>query len=314
MKIAIVGAGGVGGYFGARLAAAGEDVWFIARGAHLDAMRRNGLQIYSANGDVLVKPCQATDKPAEVGPADVVIISVKLWSTQAALADSKPIVGPKTAVVSFQNGVVATDQIAQAFGRERTLGGVANIGAVIEKPGVIRHTGTMAGLTFGELDRKDSPRVQALAEACTRAGIQHKASDDITRAIWEKYVFLVAASAMTSLTRLPLGAVREDPDTRALTGQIMAEAAAVGRAKGVELDADLPEKLLARMDTLPRQMVASMLGDLERGNRLELPWLSGGVVEMGRALGIATPANAFVYAALKHYIDGRPADARPVPH
>ena len=177
------------------------------------------------------------------------------------------------------------DQIAQAYGRDRTLGGVANIGAVIEKPGVIRHTGTMAGLTFGELDGKISPRVQALAEACARAGIQHKASDDITKAIWEKYVFLVAASAMTSLTRLPLGAIREDPDTRALTGQIMSEAAAVGRAKGVALDADLPEKLLARMDTLPREMVASMLGDLERGNRLELPWLSGGVVEHGPGAG-----------------------------
>lgn len=310
MKLAVVGAGGVGGYFGARLAAAGEDVWFIARGAHLAAMQQSGLQVYSANGDVLVKPCKATDKPAEVATADVVFVTVKLWSTQTALADAKPMVGAKTAVVSFQNGVVAADRIAQVYGRERTLGGVANIGAVIEKPGVIRHTGTMAGLTFGELDGKISPRVQALSEACARAGIQHKASDDITRATWEKYVFLVAASAMTSLTRLPLGAVREDPDTRALTAQVMAEAAAVGRAKGVALDADLPQKLLARMDTLPREMVASMLGDLERGNRLELPWLSGGVVEMGREMRIDTPANAFVCAALKHYVDGRPKDAR----
>jgi len=312
MKIAIMGAGGVGGYFGARLAAAGEGVWFIARGAHLDAMRSVGLQVRSANGDVLVKPCQATDKAAEVGVADVVMVAVKLWSTPAALADAEPMVGPTTAVVSFQNGVVAADQIAETYGRGRTLGGVANIGAVIEMPGVIRHTGTMAGLTFGELDGTLSPRVQALAQACTRAGIQHKASDDITRAIWEKYVFLVAASSMTTLTRLPLGPVREDPDTRTLTGQIMSEAAAVGRARGVTLDADLPQKLLARMDTLPREMVASMLGDLERGNRLELPWLAGGVVEMGRAAGIATPANQFVYAALKPYAEGRPADARNV--
>ena len=312
MKIAIVGAGGVGGYFGARLAAAGEDVWFVARRAHLDAMRSAGLQVRSANGDVLVKPCQAAGKPAEVGIADVVMIAVKLWSTPAALADAEPMVGPNTAIVSFQNGVVAADQIAQTYGRGRTLGGVANIGAVIEKPGVIRHTGTMAGLTFGELDGTLSPRVQALAQACARAGIQHKASEDINRAIWEKYVFLVAASSMTTLTRLPLGPVREDPDTRTLTGQIMSEAAAVGRGRGVALDADLPEKLLARMDTLPREMVASMLGDLERGNRLELPWLAGGVVEMGRALGVATPANAFVYAALKLYAPGRPADARNV--
>jgi 2-dehydropantoate 2-reductase len=310
MKIAIVGAGGVGGYFGARLAAAGEDVWFIARGAHLAAMRDNGLQVYSANGDVLVKPCQATDKPGKVGTADVVMLAVKLWSTEQALADAKPMVGPNTALVSFQNGVVAVDQIAQAYGRSRTLGGVANIGAVIEKPGVIRHTGTMAGLTFGELDGRISPRVEALASACAKAGIQHKASDNIQKAIWEKYVFLVAASAMTALTRLPLGPIREDPDTRALTAQVMSEVAAVGRAKGVALDADLTEKLLVRMDGLPREMVASMLGDLERGNRLELPWLSGGVVKMGKEAGVATPANAFVYTALKHYIEGRPADAR----
>ena len=310
MKIAVVGAGGVGGYFGARLAAAGEEVWFVARGAHLAAMRDNGLQVFSANGDVLVKPCRATDKPAEVGTADVVMLAVKLWSTEQALADAKPMVGPNTALVSFQNGVVAVDQIAQAYGHSRALGGVANIGAVIEKPGVIRHTGTMAGLTFGELDGTLSPRVEALAAACAKAGIQHKASDDIQKAIWEKYVFLVAASAMTALTRLPLGPVREDPDTRALTAQIMSEAAAVGRAKGVALDADLTEKLLVRMDGLPREMVASMLGDLERGNRLELPWLSGGVVKMGKETGVATPANAFVYTALKHYVEGRPADAR----
>lgn len=310
MKIAVVGAGGVGGYFGARLAAAGDEVWFIARGAHLAAMRERGLQVYSANGDVLVKPCKATDKPAEVGPVDLVMIAVKLWSTEQALADAKPMVGPKTAVVSFQNGVIASDQIMAAYGKARTLGGVANIGAVIEKPGVIRHTGTMAGLTFGELDGTISPRVQALADACAKAGIQHKASDTIQKAIWEKYVFLVAASSMTALTRLPLGPIREDPDTRALTGQVMSEVAAVGRAKGVALDADLADKLLARLDTLPREMVASMLGDLERGNRLELPWLAGGVVKMGKELGVATPANAFVYAALKLYVDGRPADAR----
>jgi 2-dehydropantoate 2-reductase len=310
MKIAIVGAGGVGGYFGARLAACGEDVWFIARGAHLAAMKEKGLQIYSANGDVLVKPVQATDRPREAGTADLVIIAVKLWSTEQALADAQPLVGPNTALVSFQNGVVAVDQIARAFGRERTLGGVANIAAVIEAPGVIRHTGTMAFLSFGEPDGRHSPRVQALAAACAKAGIQHKIADDIQKAIWEKYVFLVAASGMTALTRLPLGPIREDPDTRALTAQVMSEVAAVGRAQGVALDPDLTDKLLARLDGLPREMVASMLGDLERGNRLELPWLSGGVVQLGRQLGVPTPANQFIYAALKHYIDGRPADAR----
>jgi len=166
-----MGAGGVGGYFGARLAKSGEDVSFVARGNHLAAMRTNGLQVNSGNGDVLVKPVKATDTPAEIGPVDLVIVAVKLWSTQQALADAKPLVGTNTAVVSFQNGVVAADAIAEAFGKERALGGVSNIGAVIERPGVIRHTGTMAKLIFGELDNKRSARVEALRDACTAAGI-----------------------------------------------------------------------------------------------------------------------------------------------
>ena len=310
MKIAVMGAGGVGGYFGAKLAASGEEVHFIARGAHLEAMQKNGLQVLSANGDVRLKPGNATGDPASVGPVDLVMIAVKLWSTEDALRDAKPMVGPNTAVVSFQNGVVAVDAIAKQYGKERTLGGVANIAAVIEKPGVIRHTGTMAILSIGELDGKPSTRTKTFLDACTKAGIQARVSDDIQKTIWEKYVFLVAASAMTSLTRLPLGAIREDPDTRALTKQIMAEVVAVGKAKAVNLDNDLADKLLERLDGMPREMVASMLGDLERGNRLELPWLSGGVVEMGKQLGVATPANGFIVAALKLYINGRPADAR----
>jgi 2-dehydropantoate 2-reductase len=310
MRIAIVGAGGVGGYFGARLAAAGEDVWFIARGAHLEAMRRDGLQVLSANGDVLVKPVNAAGRPAEVGPVDVVMIAVKLWSTDQALSDAKPLVGPATSVVSFQNGVIAVDRVIAHYGRDRALGGVSNIAALIERPGVIRHNGTMAVLQFGELDGSLSPRVEALRAACERARIDCRPADNIVKAIWEKYVFLVAASSMTALTRLPLGPIREDADTRALMAQIMTEVAAVGRAKGVPLDADLVDMLLARLDGMPRTMVASMLGDLERGNRLELPWLAGGVVQLGRELGVATPANQFVVAALKHYIDGRPADAR----
>jgi 2-dehydropantoate 2-reductase len=310
MKIAVMGAGGVGGYFGARLAVSGEEVHFIARGAHLEAIQNNGLQVYSANGDVLAKPALATSSPASVGPVDLVVVAVKLWSTEQALRDAAPLVGPNTAVVSFQNGVVAVDAIGKIYGDQRTLGGVAQIAAVIEKPGVIRHTGTMAVLVVGELDGQPSTRAQRFVDACKRAGIEARLSDDIRKSIWEKYSFLVAASAMTGLTRLPLGAVREDPDTRALMGQIMSEAAAVGKAMGVRLDADLVEKLLQRLDGLPRGMVASMLGDLERGNRLELPWLSGGVVQMGKELKVPTPANSFVVAVLKLYINGRPADAR----
>jgi 2-dehydropantoate 2-reductase len=310
MKISIMGTGGVGGYFGAKLAASGEEVHFIARGAHLDAIQSNGLQVYSANGDVLVKPARAASNPAAVGPADLVIIAVKLWSTEQALRDAAPMIGPNTAVVSFQNGVVAADTISKLYGKQRTLGGVAQIAAVIEKPGVIRHSGTMAVLIVGELDGKPSARTQAFVDACVKAGIEARVSADIQKSIWEKYVFLVAASAMTGLTRLPLGAVREDPDTRELTAQIMSEVVAVAKARGIHLDGDLVDKLVQRLDGLPRGMVASMLGDLERGNRLELPWLSGGVVQMGKELSVPAPANGFVVAALKHYIDGRPADAR----
>jgi len=313
MKIAVVGAGGVGGYFGARLAASGQDVWFVARGAHLEAMRSSGLQVLSGNSDVLVRPAQASANPGEVGVCDLVMIAVKLWSTREALEQARPMVGPDTAVVSFQNGVIAVDEVVAAYGRERALGGVANIAAVIEQPGVIRHTGSMALLQFGELDGRITPRVQALQEACERAGFAYKVADDIQKAIWEKYVFLVAASSMTALTRLPLGPIREDPDTRALMAQVMQEVAAVGRAKGVALEADLVERLLQRLDGLPREMVASMLGDLERGNRLELPWLAGGVVRMGHAANVPTPANGFVYAALKLYAEGRPKDARGLP-
>ncbi|HTT36058.1 MAG TPA: 2-dehydropantoate 2-reductase [Burkholderiales bacterium] len=310
MKIAVMGTGGVGGYFGAKLAASGEQVHFIARGAHLQAMQEQGLQVYSPNGDVLVRPVHATSDPASVGTVDLVIVTVKLWSTEEALRDAKPLVGPATAVVSFQNGVVATDAIAQVYGRQRTLGGVANIAALIEKPGVIRHNGTMAILTIGELDGALSPRVHAFLNACTRANIQARAADNIVKAIWEKYVALVSMSAMTSLTRLPIGPIREDPDTRAVLRQLMSEVVAVGRAKGVRLDADTEERIAQNTERLPRDMVSSMLGDLERGNRLELPWLSGGVVQLGKELGVATPANGFIYAALKHYINGPPPDAR----
>jgi 2-dehydropantoate 2-reductase len=310
MKIAIIGAGGVGGYFGAKLAVSGEEVHFIARGAHLEAIKRDGLHVHSANGDVVVKPALATNAAASVGPVDLVMIAVKLWSTEGAVRDAKPLVGPATAVVSFQNGVMAADAIEKAYGKEHTLGGVANIAALIEKPGVIRHNGTMAILTVGELDGRLTPRVETFLQACKKAEIQARAADNIVKVIWEKYVALVAMSAMTSVTRLPIGPIREDPDTRRLMGQLMSEAVAVGRAKGVQLDQDTEERLAQHMDRLPREMVASMLGDLERGNRLELPWLSGGVVQMGQELGIPTPANAFIFAALKLYMNGRPADAR----
>lgn len=305
MHIAIIGAGGVGGYFGARLAQEGEKVTFIARGAHLAAMREHGLRVRSANGDMSVHPVEATDDATTVGVVDLVMIAVKLWSTHDAIETARSMMGPQSTVMSFQNGIEAEDALIAAFGRERVLGGVANIAALIETPGLIRHNGTMAMLQFGELDGKRSPRVEKLLEICKRAGIDAKVPDDINKAIWEKYVFLASLSAMTALTRLPLGPLREDPDTRALFRQLAEEVVAVGRAKGIPLAGDTADAMMKRLDGLPPDMVASMLGDLKRGNRLELPWLSGGVVDAGRKAGVPTPAHQFVYTALKLHAPGR---------
>ncbi len=311
MKILVCGSGGLGGYFGARLAASGVDVTFLARGEHLQTMRRQGLRIESPRGNLLLNPVKATDDPAGAGIVDWVLIAVKLWDTEAAVQAVAPAVGPATTVVSFQNGVDAVEVLARAFGRDRVIGGVAHIAAAIERPGVIRHNGTLQRLTFGELDGRRSERTERLYAACLKAGIDTVLSERIQRVIWEKFVFIVGLSALTTLTRLPIGPIREDPLTRELLATVMREAATVGRAQGVDLGSDTAEKQLAFIDTLPAAMVASMLGDLRRGRRLELPWLSGAVVRLGAATAVATPANRFVYAALKLHERGRHPAAGP---
>lgn len=305
MKIVVIGAGGVGGYFGGRLAAAGEDVTFVARGAHLAAMKSAGLRVLSANGDLHLDPVRATDNPAAIGTADCVMIATKLWSTDEAIETARPLVGPETAVVSFQNGVEAVDKLVAAFGPEHVLGGVANIAALIESPGVVRHNGTMAVLVFGELSGARSPRVGALEATCRRAGFDTRIPADILQAIWEKFALLAPFSALTSLTRLPAGPLREDPDTRALFRQLVEEVVAVGQGRGVAVGEATVEAMLKRIDSLPADMVASMLGDLLRGNRLELPWLSGAVATMGDSLGIPTPAHRFACTVLKLHAGGR---------
>lgn len=313
LRIVVVGAGGVGGYFGGRLAAAGSDIGFVARGEHLAALHRNGLRIESALGNALIRPLRVTDDPATLGQPDMVWVAVKLWGTEEAARAIAPLMGPDTAVISFQNGVEAEDLLLRLYGRERVMGGVAHIAAVIEQPGIIRHNGTLQKLAFGELDGRRSPRAEALLAACRGAGIDASIPADINRGIWEKFVFLVGLSGMTALTRQPIGAVREDPDSRAMLLEVMREAAAVARAKGVVLAADAAEQQLAFTDGLPAAMISSMLGDLRRGNRLELPWLAGAVVRLGRELGVSTPMNGAVYAALKPYADGAVPQAKPAP-
>jgi 2-dehydropantoate 2-reductase len=306
MRIIIMGAGGLGGYFGARLAAAGNDVAFVARGAHLAAIREHGLRVQSARGDLHLRDVVATDEPSTLAPADVVIIGVKLWDTETAAHAVKPLVRPGTAVVSFQNGVSKDEVLTRVLGRKAVIGGVGEIGVVIASPGVIAHTGTMARLTFGELDNTRSARIEALLAACTAAGIDARIADDINLAIWQKFAFLVPMSACTASMRSPIGPIRANPQARAFLLDVMRETVAVGRAIGVPLAEDFAEQRLAFIDNLPPQMTASMEGDLARGNRLELPWLSGAVVELGGKLGVATPLNRAVCDILALYVTGAP--------
>jgi 2-dehydropantoate 2-reductase len=304
MRIVIMGAGGLGGYFGARLAAAGNDVAFIARGAHLTAIREHGLRVESALGNLHLRDVVATDDPGTLSPADVVMIAVKLWDTEAAAEAVRPLVRPGTAVVSFQNGVSKDDVLTSILGREAVIGGVGQIGVVIASPGVIRHTGTMAKLIFGELDNTRSSRVEALLDACTAAGIDAEIAENINLAIWQKFAFLVPMSACTASMRSTIGAIRANPQARAFLVDVTREVVAVGRALGVNLADDFVEQRMASVETLPPQMTASMQGDLARGNRLELPWLSGAVVELGKRTGVPTPLNRAVADILALYVDG----------
>jgi 2-dehydropantoate 2-reductase len=305
MKIAIFGAGGVGGYYGARLAAAGEDVHFIARGAHLEAIRTSGLRVTSANGDVHVQPARATDDPAATGPVDLVMIAVKLYDTEDAAAACPALLGPDTAVVSLQNGVTAADTLSEAVGAERVFGGLTYILATIARPGVIEHLGEMAKIRFGEVDGTRSARVEALEDALLAAGVDAAISDAITVDLWTKFAFLAPVSGVTSLIRLPLGPIRADPDTRALLRAAMDEAVAVAHARGVRLPDDLAERHMAMVDALPQTMGSSMLHDLTHAKRLELPWLSGTVARMGHEAGVATPTHDTIVTALKLHASGQ---------
>jgi 2-dehydropantoate 2-reductase len=300
-----MGTGGVGGYFGAKLAQSGADVTFIARGAHGGAIREKGLRIYSPNGDVLVHPAKAMSDPAMIGKVDVVMFCVKLWDVDSAAEACKPLIGPDTAVICFQNGVDAEERVAAVLGDKHAVGGVAAIAALIEEPGVIRHTGTMAWLKYGELDGRASPRLEAFDAACKKVGFEATISPDIAVDIWRKFAFLAPFAGVTAATRMPIGPILAEPDTRRLFADLIAETVAVGRAKGARLEDGIEDKQLAFAEGLPAEMKASMLGDLERGNRLELPWLTGAVVRLGRELGVPTPVSDTVYTVLKLHAEGR---------
>jgi 2-dehydropantoate 2-reductase len=304
MRIVIIGAGGVGGYFGARLIAAGEDVTFVARGAHLAALQTTGLRVESPKGDLHLREVSATDDVHAVGKADVVLLTVKMYDLESAAAMVSPLIGRNSVVITLQNGVEAVDIVAKQVGRAHVAGGVAYVAAVIAEPGLIRHT-SLDALIFGELDGRRSERLVALEAACRRAGFSARASDHIDVDLWSKFSRLSVFSGMTAVTRSPIGVLRSDPELLAMLQAACEETALVARARGIALPAALMQEIMRMVEELPYHAKSSMLEDLERGRRLELPWLSGAVVRLGREAGIPTPIHTFIATVLKPHVNGR---------
>lgn len=307
MRIAVFGAGGIGGYFGAQFARAGHEVSFVARGRHLAALQEQGLTVESGVGPVQSLPVRASDDPSQLPAADVVMFCVKLWDVESAAAQVAPLLAAGGIVIPFQNGVESHRVLMRVLGEPRVAGGVAQIGAVIKAPGVIAHTGTMAKLRVGAFAGGPQAAARAFAAAGHDAGIDIELVDDIERALWEKFVFLAAMSGTTALARRPLGVVRADPDLRAALVASMRETVAVAATQGVVFDEGFVDRQLAFIDGLPSEMRSSLLNDLVAGNRLEVSWLAGGVARMAAAAGLAAPVNATIYAALKPYLNGAPA-------
>jgi 2-dehydropantoate 2-reductase len=303
MRIAIMGSGGLGGYFGARLAHGGADVHFIARGKHLEAMRSAGLRIEGPE-PMHLATVKATDDPAQVGVVDVVMLAVKLWDTEQAIEQMRPMIGPDTVVISFQNGVLKDQYLRAAFDARQIMGGVGYVATTIAAPGVIRQTGPMQRLLFGEFDGTRSARGEALLAACLAGGIKAEFSDHILREIWQKFVFLVGLSGTTTTIRKTIGPIRSHPQTRAFLVDVMREVVAVGRAHGVPLPENYAEVRLQLADDVSPEMTSSMHHDLERGNRLEVRWLAGGVVELGHAKNVPTPLNRAIADILALHADG----------
>ena len=306
LSILVLGAGGVGGYFGARLAAAGHEVTFLARGAHREAMARDGLRVLASDGELHVEAPGLLGAESEAGPFEVVLACVKLWDLESAARCIEPFLSPDSMVVPFQNGVSALDILTGVLGAERLLGGVAQIAASIERPGVIRQTGGFARLFFGEPDGGRSSRADALLTACQEAGIEARLSESIESRIWMKFIMLAPMAGAACRRRASIGEILAAADGQAELGRLIEETVAVGRAKGVTLPDDVAAKTLAFYGDLPSEMKPSMLHDLEAGKRLEVDWLSGEVVRLGESLGVDTPAHRAVVETLEPVKLGRP--------
>jgi 2-dehydropantoate 2-reductase len=298
LKIIIMGAGGVGGYYGGLLAHAGHDVTFVARGAHLEAMRSNGLHIKSVHGDLHLKPVQATDDPAEAGGADWILVCVKTRDTDHAAEMLRPLVGPQTIVTSLQNGIDAAERIGAVVGMEHVVGGATWISSAVEAPGVIRQVSAFRRVVLGELDGTLTQRTQTLVHTLAETGVAAELAPDIRQVLWTKFLFIAVISGVGSLTRLPIGAYRGMPETRALLVSLMHEVQAVARADGVTLAPDVVESTLALIDGAAADIVPSMQRDVMAGSPSELESLIGVMGRKGRELGVPTPAADVVYAAL----------------
>ena len=306
MRIAVMGSGGVGGFVGGRLAHAGCDVRFVARGEHLRAMLRNGLVIESdARETIHVKQVRAAEDPATLGPVDLVLIAVKLRDTEAAAAAVRPLVGPGTTVLSLQNGVTKDDILRREFGEKAVIGGVTYVATRIARPGVIGQTGPIQRVVIGEYDGGASERVRELHGWLARAGLEAEISSDIRRTLWEKFVFLVGLSSVTATTRCRLGPILANAQTRDFFRDLMREVVAVGRALGVALPQDYAEQRVEFARTLSPEMTSSLYHDLEAGRPLEVEWLAGAVTTLGRSLGIETPLCRAAWDILALHASGR---------
>lgn len=304
MRVAIVGAGGVGGVFGAKLVGAGIDVTFIARGEHLKAMRTSGLRITGAT-DIHINPVQVTDDASSIAAVDYVLLTVKNWSIEEAAAQFKPVLKPDTAVVTLQNGVDAPERLARIIGQPHVMGGIAEIFASIEAPGIVNHVSPKACLRFGEMDHRRSERGERLAKICNDARLEAEFTTNIDTVLWRKFIMLLPTAGLTSLTGAAIGEIRDDPLAFALYQDCMREVIAIARAKNIELPSTVFEDTMAIIKTFQPQSRASMALDLKLGNRLELPWLNGAVSRFGKELDVPTPVNDMITVALKFRQDGQ---------
>lgn len=303
MRILVMGTGGLGGYFGGLLQRAGEAVVFVARGTHLRALQADGLLIKSPDGDFSLR-VEATDRPDTVGPVDLVLFTVKTYDLEGAGTLVRPAVGPETSILCLQNGVDAEARLGSMLGLSHVLGGVTYVSGVIEAPGVIRHTGETGDITFGEMDGRITPRVTAIDASLRRAGVATTPTEDITRALWEKFVFISAMAGMTGLTRAPMGEIFEHAEPRQMFRALMEEAVAVARSRGIRLEGVIDRHMAfveERVRTSEYDMRASLYHDLAAGRRIELDALSGAVVRLGREAGVPTPLSFAVVAALRPY-------------